>query len=194
MTVRVHSWLLASLVVGPLAQTARADDPGQHDLDQAIAAKLSADTFRSLGDVADLCQKALDAGLSDSNADFAKKLMAGVLLERASAVCAPLLGGAAPDAQWPFRRRVALEDLRRAIDCDPNQPMAQMMLAQLQMLPGGNREQALAALDAAVRMTADDKELCAEAFRLRAGLRSNFAERLADLDRAVELAPADPKP
>jgi tetratricopeptide (TPR) repeat protein len=181
-------------VCGLLASTAHADDPGQKDLDEAIAAKLSADTFRSLGEVADLCQKALEAGLSETNAEFAKKLMAGVLLERASAVCAPILGGAQPDAQWPFRRRVALEDLRRAIDCDPNQPMAQVLLAQLQMLPGGNREQALAALDVAIQTTTDDKELCAEAHRLRAGLRMTVAERMADLDRAAELSPSDPKP
>ncbi|HUY31545.1 MAG TPA: tetratricopeptide repeat protein [Pirellulales bacterium] len=196
MTVRVPACLLAAFVVGGLVVSpSRADDdPGQEDLDQAITAKLSADSFRALGSVADLCQSAIDKGLAAPNLEFAKQMLAGALLERASAVCAPLLGGGMPDEQWPLRRRVAMEDLERAIECDPRQPLAQLIVAQLQALPGGNREQALAALDTAVELTGDDHELQSEALRLRAGLRSDVAASLADLDQAVQLAPTDPKP
>ncbi|HVC98245.1 MAG TPA: hypothetical protein VND64_31530, partial [Pirellulales bacterium] len=94
MIVRVPGFLfVAFVVVGLAISPARADDPGQEDLDRAIAAKLSADSFRTLGDVADLCQSAIDKGLAPANLDFAKQMLAGALLERASAVCAPLLGG-----------------------------------------------------------------------------------------------------
>jgi len=195
MNVRVPGLLFVAVVVGGLAiSQARADDPGQEDLDRAIAAKLNADSFRALGDVADLCQSAIDKGLTPANLDFAKQMLAGALLERASAVCAPLLGGGMPDEQWPMRRRVAMQDLDRVIECDPRQPLAQVIIAQLQSLPGGNREQALAALDAAIELTGEDQELRAEALRLRAGLRSDAADRLADLDQAVQLTPSDPRP
>ena len=195
MIVRVPGFLfVAFVVVGLAISPARADDPGQEDLDRAIAAKLSADSFRTLGDVADLCQSAIDKGLAPANLDFAKQMLAGALLERASAVCAPLLGGGMPDEQWPMRRRVAMQDLDRAIECDPRQPLAQIIVAQLQSLPGGNRELALAALDAVIELTDDDQELRAEALRLRAGLRSDAAERLTDLDQAVRLTPSDPRP
>ena len=69
MTVRVPACLLAAFVVGGLVVSpSRADDdPGQEDLDQAIAAKLSADSFRALGSVADLCQSEIDKGLAAPN-------------------------------------------------------------------------------------------------------------------------------
>ncbi len=105
----------AILVLSLLAAAAnvRADEPGQADLDKAIAAKIKAENIEDLGEVIELCQSALDRGLDKDNTAFAKQLLAATLVQRAehhlrtAAIAArgsdrhSAVHPAAADSPWP---------------------------------------------------------------------------------------------
>lgn len=186
--------LTVALVAVGCASPASAEDAGQEDLNRAIEAKLSAESFRELGLVADLCQSAITKGLSKENESFAKHLLASTLLKRAEAVSSPLVDGGQFDVQSAQRWRIAVQELEMAINADPEMAQAQLLMGKLQALPFGDSERAKKALDAAVRLTADDAADRAEALRLRASVEKDHEKQLADLNAAIRLAPADARP
>ena len=185
---------LIALSIGGLLSTAavRAEGEGQADLDRAIETKLSANTYQEFGNVIDLCESALKAGLDDGNTDFCRQLLASTLLQRAEAITAPMLEGQQV-GQQAQRFRLAVKDLTRAIEVDPNQPASHLLMGKLQALPGGDRKQARESLDVAVRLSKDEPAVRAEALRSRAGTQENPEDRLKDLTEAVELAGDDVK-
>lgn len=186
--------LTVALVAVGCASHALAEDAGQDDLNRAIEAKLSAESFRELGLVADLCQSAITKGLSKENEAFAKHLMASTLLKRAEAVSSPLVDGGQFDVQSAQRWRIAVQELEIAIKADPELAPAQLLMGQLQALPFGDAERAKKALDAAVRLTADNDAERAEALRLRASVEKDSDKQLADLNEAIKLAAGDARP
>ncbi|MBI2824518.1 MAG: tetratricopeptide repeat protein [Planctomycetia bacterium] len=167
---------------------------GQADLDRAIELKLTARSIRDLNTVVTLCEGALDKGLGEKNQEFAKHVLASALVERGSSVSEMIFGRAAAPPQWPQMRQIALADLERALQYDATLVEAQLLVARLQTLPGGDRKRAVSAIDEVVRLTADEPERQAEALLLRGGIRETREEGLADLDEAVRLVPRDPKP
>lgn len=184
--------LLFSWTAGP--PTALAEGEGQEDLDRAIEAKLGAENLRELGKVISLCQSALDKGLDEENAQFAKTLLASTLYQRAEVVSQAILGEQGPDQRWPQLRQMALTDLERSLKLNATQPAPHLLVAKLQSLPGGDRNRALEAVDVAIGMLEEDPSSQAEALILRAGLQEDVAKRMTDLNQAVKLAPSDPKP
>jgi tetratricopeptide (TPR) repeat protein len=193
-----HSPLLrlfsAALAVGVCSSPALAEDEGQDDLDRAIETKLSAESYRELGLVADLCQSALSKGLSKDNQAFAKQLLASTLLKRAEVVSSPLVEGAQLDVQAAQRWQLAVAELERAVQANPDLAPAQLLMGKLQSLPFGDADRAKQALDAAVRLIKDDDASLAEALRLRAGVEKDSDKKLADLNEAIKLAPDDARP
>ena len=97
---------------------------------------------------------ALDKGLSDQNEAFAKHLLASSLLERGAAVCEMIFGRGAPPPQWPELRQIGLADFERALQCDPQLAEANLLIARLQALPGGDRKRAMSAINELVRLSA----------------------------------------
>jgi len=84
-------------------------------------------------------------------------MLAGTLTQRVEIVCAEIFDRPAPPRSWPELRRLALADLEESIKLNPDQADAQYMLGRLNALPGGDRKQGLAAMDAAVRLTEKDR-------------------------------------
>jgi len=188
MTMRLV--LLVALIFASAA--VRAEDPGQADLDAAIDAKLSANDLDDFGTVLDLCKAAVKKGLDDEAKKFAEDLYTGTLIDRAAMVVEAIFDTPQPDAQWPRMRAYAMRDLDEAIERDPDLGAAQLMLARLESLPGGNRKRALEAAEKAIDLGGDDKLQVAQAHVIRGNLEdADKAKRAADYDKAVELAPRD---
>jgi tetratricopeptide (TPR) repeat protein len=186
--------LLAVLLIGVLAVSpAKADDAGQEDLDRAIDAKLSAESFRELATVAELCQSAIAKGLSKENEAFAKQLLASTLYKRAEVISEPLVEGKQFDVQSAQRWEMAVGELEQAVKADPKLVPAQMLMGRLQSLPFGKAERAKVALDAAVDLIKDDPAERAEALRLRAAVQNDAEKKVADLNEAIKLAPENYK-
>jgi tetratricopeptide (TPR) repeat protein len=193
--------LLLGLVMLP-ASRARADEPasapaavvdhpGQDDLNAAIDAKFEINEIDDYARVLDLCKRAIAKGLDDGSRKFAEDLYTGTLLDRAAMLVAAILEAEEPDPEWRRIRSFAMRDLNEVVSKDPNVGSAQLMIARLETLPGGNRERATAAATKALELIADDQLQRAQATLVLAGLEEDAAKQKALYDAAVELAPRD---
>jgi tetratricopeptide (TPR) repeat protein len=180
---------LAALVV---AAVAFAAGKGQDDLDKATEAKLSVDTVSDLSEVIRLTESALKKGLDEANTDFAKKLLASTLLQRAEVTTKFILSDVASPDEFRRRRQFALSDLEKAVELDPKQPQAFLLIAQLNLLPGGaGLKKVRESLDKAIELGDDEPGLRAKALVIRAELQERPEKKMADLDEAVRLMPGD---
>ena len=180
------------LILFGLSAAAPAEEPGQADLDAAIDTKLSANDLDDYGTVLELCKSAVKKGLDEEARKFADDLYTGTLVDRAGMIVEAIFDAPKPDPQWPRMRTFALRDLGEAIDRDPKLGAAQLMLARLEALPGGNRKRAVEAAEKAIELGGDDKLQIAQAHVIRGNLEDvDQAKRIADYDKAVELAPRD---
>ena len=183
--------LLGALLWG--APAAQAANEGQDDLDHATQAKVNAHTRTDLDEVIRLAESALKKGLDEGNSQFAKELLASSCIQRGTSSASEILR-LPPDPNWREIRRVALEDLERGLTIDPNEPQALLLVAQLNLLPGGNVKRAHKALDEAVDRSADQPQVQAKALMIRAGFAADKDHKLKDLDRAVQVNSQDPIP
>jgi tetratricopeptide (TPR) repeat protein len=174
-------------------EPARAANEGQEDLDHATQAKLNARTQTDLGEVIRLAESALKKGLDDGNTQFAKELLASACIQRGTNYAGEILH-LPPDPNWREIRRVALEDLEKGLAVNPNQPQALLLVAQLNVLPGGDMKRARKALDEAVDHSADQPLVQAKALMARAGFVDDTDHKLKDLDRAVQVNAQDSTP
>lgn len=187
---------LAVLELLAAAPTTRAENDGQADLDQAVRIKVSVYTRSKLNKVIDLCQSALAKGLDEEKERFCKELLVATLITRAQSTARIRdnpLGALSNKPQPPSADewRAAVKDVERAMQVGPLESAAQLMMARLQMLPQGDREQARHALDEAIRLADEDAEIKLKALRLRAGLQADLEDGIKDLSAALELAPND---
>lgn len=185
-------WLMLAIGVGLGGGLARAANEGQDDLDKATQAKINAKTLSDLSEVIRLCESALAKGLDEENARFAKELLASTLSQRGIDYSKMIFDSLPPDPRWPQYRRVALEDLEKAVKLDPTQAEAHLRIAQLNLLPDGDAKRAAEALDQAVKHSQSEPPLHAQALMLRAGQQTDLDKKLADLNEAVRVAPQDP--
>jgi len=184
---------LGALVAGLVwtGGMAFAANEGQDDLDKAMRTKVAAKTLSDLSEVVRLCDSALAKGLDEENAKLAKKLLASTLSQRGIETSKTIFGSFPPDPRWPQFRRVALEDLEKAVKLDPEQPETLLRIAQLNLLPDGDSKRAASALDQAIGCAKEEPMLEAQALTLRAGLQKDPAKKLADLSEAIRVAPGD---
>jgi tetratricopeptide (TPR) repeat protein len=160
-----------------------AEGAGQADLDKASEARLTASA--DLDEVIGLLESALKKGLDATNTEFANRLLTSTLIQRARETASRISSD-----NFRERRKAAVADLERAVKLDPKQPRAYLLLAELNMLPGGTGiKGVLAMLDKAVDSGGEDAETKAKALVLRAKLEEQPKKRLADFDEAVRLAP-----
>jgi tetratricopeptide (TPR) repeat protein len=171
----------------------QAEGEGQADLDKAMELKLSANSLKDLGEVINLCRNALSAGLDDANKEFAEKMLMGTLVQRGQIMCEQIFDQAEPPDQWPMMRRQAILDLEEAARIDSKQFDVHYMIGRLNALPGGDRVRARKALDDAILLAGNSPNDQAKAYLLRANLTEDSATRVADYNKAVELAPKDPE-
>ncbi len=182
-------FLLVGVCLG--GEPSRTGSEGQDDLDKAVQAKLGVRSLSDLSEVIRLAESAIKKGLDNDNTAFAKQLLASTLAQRGVLYSKSIFESVPPDPQWPDVRKAALQDLQRAVELNAQQPEALFRIAQLNLLPEGDRKRANEALDEAIRLSKGEPRLRAQAYALRAGLTKDPAKRLADLDEAVRTAPGD---
>jgi len=175
--------------VALFATPVRADHEGLADLDKANELKVGAKSMADLEKVAQLCESALEKGLDEANEEFATKLLTATLYQHADRLCQPILKQSPPDRRWPVLRQFAMKDLEKVVKLDPEFGEAHMLIGRLSVLPGGDRERARKAADAAVDAFEEDAAQKASALVLRAQLREEIEARLEDYNQAIELDP-----
>jgi tetratricopeptide (TPR) repeat protein len=183
--------LWAMIFPAILPAVARAANEGQGDLDKATEAKLNANTIGDLDEVIGLAESALKKGLDEGNTQFAKNLLASTLVQRGSIRGEIVFRLPALDSKAAELRKPALDDLERAVQLDPKQAQALLIIAELNRLPGGDLKRSNEALDQAIRLATDDPETKAKARTFRATIEEKPEKKLADLDEAVRLAPGN---
>ena len=195
MSLIVRSGVLGLLLAGIVAaDRVLAENEGLDDLDRATELKLTYGTLTDLGEVIRLSESALEKGLDEDNTRFATQLLASTRVKRGSIITETIVATRPVDPRWREFRRVALEDLEKGVELDPNQPQALYRIAQLNLLPEGDSKRALEAVSEAIRLSEGEFTFRAKALALRAELREDPAERLADLDEAIRINPGDPAP
>jgi tetratricopeptide (TPR) repeat protein len=168
---------------------ARAENEGQADLDKATEAKLNAKSLGDLDEVVRLAESALQKGLDEGNAQFAKNLLVSTLVQQGSIRAAATLRAPPGEPKLAEFRKATLDVLEKAVKLDPRQPRAWLDIARLERMTGGNVKRSDEALAQAIAMGDDDTDAKAEALIVRAELQPKLDKRLPDLDEAVRIAP-----
>ncbi|MCR9292252.1 MAG: tetratricopeptide repeat protein [bacterium] len=169
-----------------MVEPAWAQNAGQAKLDEATDRKIDAQTPADLEKVIELCEEALQAGLDEGNSQIAKQLLASTALQRAQ-MLVQRLPQMANNANAVNRlKRMTMADLEKAIENNPELADAYMLIARLETLPGGSRENALENLDKAVELLKDRPVDQSKAYILRAAMQENNEAKLADLEKAIE--------
>lgn len=188
--------LAVILAVGPsmaaASSTSRrlgeAENAGQEDLNRATDLL----TARPVGDLSEaigLLESALEKGLDQEQARFAKSLLASTLIRRGTDAAKRLFLTPPQDPKFPDRRKAALADLEKGVQLSPQQPEALYLVARLNVLPGGDAKRAADALGKAIELWTEEPARRAKALMLRAGLEKDPQKKMADLDEAVRIAP-----
>ena len=167
------------------------ENAGQEDLNKATEARLDAKTLSDLGEVIKLCKKALEKGLDEGNTKYAKTLLGSTLIQRGSAVASAVLEGSLLDPRMGQFRRVALADLELGVSMSPEQPEALLLIAKLNLLPGGDTKRAAKALDDCIVLKDGDPRKKAEALIARAGLQKDLKSIFQKLNKTVILVTHD---
>ncbi|MCP4890526.1 MAG: tetratricopeptide repeat protein [Planctomycetaceae bacterium] len=160
---------------------------GQSDLDEAVIKRIDADSEKELESVAALLESSLKKGLDEENAAFAKKMLGSVLLQRAQGLAAGMMQ-ARGRMQLQLRDE-ALRSLEDAVENDPELVEAFLLIARLNLLPGGDRTAITEATTSAIDLLEDDPAEQSAAYVLRALTQEDDDKKLADLDEAARLDP-----
>ena len=168
-----------------------AAEDGQDLLNDAINAKLEIDEIDDYGRVLDLCKKAMEKGLDEGSKKFADDLYTGTLIDRAAMLTGAVVDADQPDQNWRRIRAFAMRDLNEVVARDPSFGAVHLMIARLEVMPGGNRERAKAAATKALELLGDDQLPRAQANLVLAGIEDDPERQLRFYDAAVDLAPRD---
>jgi tetratricopeptide (TPR) repeat protein len=187
LAVSFFASLCFTLVAG--SPSFAADKLGQADLDKAVEARISAKSLAEVEEVITLTRSALKKGLEAEDQKFARELLAGVLFQRGQMFAMGVLEAVRPDPRLPEMRDAALDDLTEALEFRDNLPEAKLLIARLDLLPGGNPKVARKMLDDVAQAEDADAEFRSSAYMYLSALHEKPEERLADLDQAVELNP-----
>ncbi|QDT05828.1 tetratricopeptide repeat protein [Rubripirellula lacrimiformis] len=157
---------------------------GQSELDEAIIKRIDAESNDELEAVGALLESALKKGLDEENSSFAKQMLGSVLFQRAQGLAQLIV-------QNNGRRRMEVREeailvLKQAVDYDPTLVEAYLLIARLNLLPGGSREEITEATSKAIELLDDNPREKSAALVLRALTQQSNEDKLADLDAAVE--------
>ena len=171
-----------------------ADNPGMGLLDQATEAKLRVRSVVDLNQVIVLCQRAKKLGLSGENLKYCNQLLASSQLQRGFFLAQSLLNPSnnVPPRDGQLIRQKALDDLETAVTVIKDQPMAYLRIAQLNLLPDGdgeeanNENRAKEALNLAIQCAKDDPVFQLQAVQMLEVLEPEAEKREAVLASAVK--------
>lgn len=186
MHLRIAMSLMFLLGVLAIPSNCLADNEGQDKLDEATSAKLGARSPADLGKVIELCEEAMELGLDEGNAKLAKQVLAASALQRAQMLVQQLPRMAAnPNAVRQLRRQT-MSDLKKAVENNPKLSEAFLLMARIEMLPGGDQKNAMDSADTAIELLKDQPVDQAKAYILRAQMQTSPEDKLADLAKAIE--------
>ena len=172
-----------------------AAEDGQAELDKAMELQLKATTVDELGEVASLCEKAIEKGLTPDDEEFATQLLTGALYKRTRPQTRLLVEATRLmplNAELRERRKSLLADLQKILKYDETFGEAHLMIAQLQAIAADDRQQARKSIERAVELLEDDRNALIEALLVRGQLQETEEARLKDFNRAIELNPENP--
>jgi tetratricopeptide (TPR) repeat protein len=169
------------------ASSDETGNAGESELDEAVINRIDAETSEQLEAVSALLKSALRKGLDDENETFAKKMLAAVLLQRSQGLAAAMM-------QARGRRQAQLRDevlrgLDEAVKHDPALVKAYLMIARMNLLPGGDKGAITEATSHAIELLEDDPVDQSAAYVLRALTQDDNEKKLADLNSAVKADP-----
>ncbi len=171
-----------------------AAQDGEADLEKATALKLNARGFDDLKKVIELCESALEKGLDADSQEFANELLAASLYQRAEMAAQFLRGqqGGRLSRRARALRDIAVEDLKKVVEKDKTYGEAYLLLAEMLSLPGGERQQAVDAVNQALKHFGNDRRKKSEALVMRARFydptKDDEREKMmADLDEAIQM-------
>ena len=181
-----YATLLATSVVLTFAALARAENEGQDDLDKAFDKKLSANSISDLAEVVDLCESAKAKGLDANSTASADKLLVGTLMQRSNVFTKAILNRT---PGWGQLRIQAISDLEKALKVDPKLAAAELGIARLQSLPGGDHAEAMKAAEKAVELSKDQHDDEVDALLMLANLSETPEKQLDLFNQAIKVAP-----
>ena len=126
-------------------------------------------------------------GLDASNTEVANNLLAGTLMQRSNFLIKTIVERTPKG--WPRLRVLALGDLERALKVDPKLAQADLLVARLQALPGGDHAAAVKAAEQAAELSKDNAETQVEVLVLLAGLTEDHDKKLDYFGQALKIAP-----
>ena len=170
-------------------KTTTESNAGQADLDEATIKRIDADSADQLEAVSALLESALEKGLDEENASFAKKMLGSVLLQQSQQYASGMM-------QARGRRQLELRDkalskLEEAVANDPALVEAYLLIARLNLLPGGDKASITFATSKAIELLEDDPVEQSSALVLRALTQEDDEKKMADLDAAVQADPTN---
>lgn len=166
-----------------------AASPGQADLDEAVIQRIDAGSVAELEAVAALLESALTKGLDEENQAFAKKMLGSVQLQRGQGLAAAMMRTRG-QRQLQLRDE-ALYSLQEAVSSDPSLVEGYMLIARLNLLPGGDRQAVQDATSRAIELLDDEPAEQSAALVLRALTQAEDDAKLADLDLAIQTDPSN---
>jgi tetratricopeptide (TPR) repeat protein len=187
---RFVRWLVVLCLLVAVSPLSSAENEGQEDLDKATELQLRVQSIQDAEQVVKLAESALQKGLDADNTKFAKQLISSSLWQRASRLSAEILEARQPNPRWRVLRREILATLDKLLKYDDSMPDAHILIAKLQVLPGGDPARARDAVNRAIELYQDNKSKLAETLVLRAQLREKPEDQLADFNAAVEADPS----
>lgn len=185
------SSIFFGMILLALAPQLMAQNDGQSKLDEATDRKIDARTPEDLKAVMDLCEDAIDLGLNEGNLQLAKQLLSASALQRAEMLFQGLPRLANNRDAVRRLRRLIRSDLSKAIENNPELADAFLLMAQIETLPGGNREDAMENLNKAIKLLEDRPVDQSKAYMLRAAMQEKNDEKLEDLAKAIETDPTN---
>ena len=191
--MRSNSWIhfsrltLTVLMLFSAAVVCGQEEDGNAELDKAFDAKLNARTTKDLDEVVKLCETAIEKGLDKEGVTQANQLASSASLEFANQLGKRIFDE--KDTRWRIYRSQALNRLRKAIEFDPDMVDAYLLIAKLNGLPGGDKDEALEAIDKVVELADGDKAQLSEALVQRALLTEDEKSLIEDLNEAIETNP-----
>ena len=178
-------------------ETAVKENSADELLNLATEAKLSAESILDLTKVIAYCVEAEKKGLSEESLEYCRQLKMSSQLERGLALAKVFMVDdlSIEDLPrgWNLIRSMALEDLEAAVEENPDLTLAQLAIGRIQMLPDGDHDKAVAALDSAITTSAEEEpEILVEALKYRAMLEDDHDKGTELLNRALALSAENP--
>ena len=158
---------------------------GSEDLAEAFELKISARTTSDLDKIVKLCESALKKSLDENEAAQANFLASESLLRFAEGM-AKRTFATPQDRRWRIYRAQAMPRLQKAVEFDDSNVAAFILLAKFQAMDPRAKADALENIERAIELSADDRIQLSNALVIRARLKTDKEEVLADLNQAIK--------